>query len=60
MPIQGKRVTCSGCGRLIALLEQGQVIHRSGGDACINPEAIHCRCTAVTIMADLTGSGMKW
>jgi hypothetical protein len=57
MSVQGSKVTCSNCGRLLALLERGHVIHRSGDVACIDPKAIACRCTTVTVIADLTLSG---
>jgi hypothetical protein len=39
---------------VLAAVEHGQVIHRSSGDACINPQAITCRrCHAVAVVADL-------
>jgi hypothetical protein len=49
------QVPTSWCGRALAAVEHGQVIHRSSEDACINPQVITCRrCRAVAVVADLS------
>jgi hypothetical protein len=61
MPLQDGPLKCPSCGHTFAVVEHGQVIHRSGKGShkvgCINPEAIVCRCTVVTFTADLAASG---
>jgi hypothetical protein len=57
MPISGSVLRCPHAlaWSCACAVEHGQVIHRSSGDTCINPQAITCRrCHAVAVVADLS------